>query len=210
MSAGIESEYTEHEFVVASSLVGQRPYYIAYWTALNHYGYTEQAPFTIFVATTARIKKTNVHGVNYQFVTINKRKFFGTKNHFIGNQKIIVSDKNKTIVDSLDHPEYCGGIAEVAKCLWNAKEDISFEKLIKYAQKIHNSTVIKRLGFLIDVLELQIPSSLYDQMKNLIGSGRSWLDPYSVKHKKSNLKWRLFVNVPIESILEAKSATQVI
>ena len=136
LSAGTESEYTEHEFVIASNLAGKKPYYIAYWTALNHYGYTEQTPFTVFVATTSRIASTNVHGVNYKFVTINKTKFFGTRNHFIGNKKIIISDKNKTIVDALDHPEYCGGIEEVAKCLWNAKDDVSFEKIINYSKKI--------------------------------------------------------------------------
>jgi len=207
LSAGVESEYTEHEFVVASNLAGKKTYYIAYWTALNHYGYTEQTPFTVFIATTSRIASTTIHGVNYKFVTINKKKFFGTRNHFIGNQKIRISDKNKTIVDSLDHPECCGGIAEVAKCLWNAKDDISFEKIVEYSQKMHNSTIIKRLGYLIDTLELEISSSLYDKMQNLIGEGRSWLDPHSTKNKKSRLKWKLFVNVPTETILEAKSTT---
>ncbi len=207
LSAGIKSEYTEHEFVIASNLTANKPYYIAYWTALNHYGYTEQTPFTIFVATTSRILNTNVHGVNYRFVTINKTKFFGTRNHFIGNKKIIISDKNKTIVDGLDHPEYCGGIEEVAKCLWNAKDDISFEKIIDYSRKIQNSTVIKRLGYLIDVLEIEVPSSLHHQMHDLVGSGYSLLNPYSTRNKKSNSKWKLFVNTSMSAILEAKSTT---
>lgn len=207
LSAGTESEYTEHEFVIASNLAEKKPYYIAYWTALNHYGYTEQTPFTVFVATTSRIASTSVHGVNYRFVTINKKKFFGTRNHFIGNKKIIISDKNKTIADALDHPEYCGGIDEVAKCLWRAKDEVSFDTIIKYSKKMQNSTIIKRLGYLIDILELKISPTIYNQMHNLIGLGRSWLDPYSTKNKKSNLKWKLFVNVPTESILEAKSTT---
>lgn len=207
LSAGTESEYTEHEFVIASNLAAKKQYYIAYWTALNHYGYTEQTPFTVFVATTSRIASTNVHGVNYKFVTINKKKFFGTRNHFIGNKKIIISDKNKTIADALDHPEYCGGIDEVAKCLWRAKDDVSFDTIIKYSKKMQNSTIIKRLGYLIDILELKISPSLYNQMRNLIGSGRSWLDPHSTKNKKSNLKWKLFVNTSIDAILEAKATT---
>lgn len=55
----------------------------------------------------------------------------------IVRQKIVIPEKEKTIVDALDHPEYCGGIEEVAKCLWNAKDDadISFEKILKYAKK---------------------------------------------------------------------------
>lgn len=207
LSSGTKSEYTEHEFVIASNLAEKKSYYIAYWTALNHYGYTEQTPFTVFVATTSRIANTNVHGVKYRFVTINKKKFFGTKNHFIGNKKIIISDKNKTIADALDHPEYCGGIEEVAKCLWRAKNDISFDTIIIYSKKMQNSTIIKRLGYLIDVLELKISSSIYNQMLNSINSGCSWLNPHSTKNKKSNLKWKLFVNTSVDNILEAKSTT---
>ena len=207
LSAGIESEYTEHEFVIASNLAAGKQYYIAYWTALNHYGYTEQTPFTVFVATTSRITSTNVHGVNYKFVTVNKTKFFGTRNHFIGNQKIIISNKSKTMADALDHPEHCGGIEEVAKCLWNAKDDVSFEKIVGYSKKMQNSTAIKRLGYLVDVLEIGVPSSLYGQMLNLVGSGHSLLNPHSAKNKKPNSKWKLFVNTPADAILEAKSAT---
>ena len=207
LSAGTKSEYTEHEFVIASNLAGKKSYYIAYWSALNHYGYTEQTPLTVFVATNSRIANTTVHGVKYRFITINKKKFFGTKNHFIGNKKIIISDKNKTIVDALDHPEYCGGIEEVAKCLWHAKEDISFDTIIKYSKKMQNSTIIKRLGYLIDVLEIKISPSLYNQMLNSIGSGRSLLNHHSTKNKKSNLKWKLFVNTSIDTLLEIKSAT---
>ena len=140
----------------------------------------EQTPFTVFVATILRISNINIHGVDYKFVTINKTKLFGTKSQMIVRQKIVISEKEKTIVDALDHPEYCGGIEEVAKCLWNAKDDadISFEKILKYAKKIQNSTVIKRLGYLIDVLEIDVPSNLYKQMHDMIGSGYSWLDPH--------------------------------
>jgi predicted transcriptional regulator of viral defense system len=207
LSAGTESEYTEHEFIIASDLVKDRPYYIAYWTALNHYRYTEQTPLTVFIATTSRTSNKNIHGVSYNFVTINKNKFFGTKNYFIGRHKIIISDKNKTLADALDHPEYCGGIDEVAKCLWNAKDDISFDKIINYAQEMDNSTIIKRLGYLIDVLKIKISPNLYSKMLHSINTGHSWLDPYSTKQKKSNPKWKLFVNISESSILEAKSTT---
>ena len=212
LSAGVKSEYTEHEFVIAADLAKKKSYYIAYWSALNYYGYTEQTPFTVFVATTCRIPSIKIHGVSYKFVTINKTKLFGTTNHMVVRQKIVISDKEKTIVDALDHPEYCGGIEEVAKCLWNARDDVSFAKIMAYAKKIKNSTVIKRLGYLIDVLGIDVPSDFYEQARGLIGSGRSWLDPHLTtittnKKKRSNMKWNLFVNVPAESLLEAKSTT---
>ncbi len=36
-----------HNFVIASHLV--EPYYIGYWSALNHYGFSEQIPKTTFI-----------------------------------------------------------------------------------------------------------------------------------------------------------------
>ena len=62
------------------------------------------------------------------------------------------------------------------------------------------------------MLEIDVPSDLYEQMRGSIGSGRSWLDPHLAaiatnKKKRSNMKWNLFVNVSAESLLEAKSTT---
>jgi predicted transcriptional regulator of viral defense system len=209
LSAGDESEYTEHEFVIASHLAKKGSYYISYWNALNYYGYTEQTPLTVFVATTHRLANIKIHGVRYKFVTIKKTKNFGTKNQMIVKNKIIISDREKTITDALDHPEYCGGIVEVAKCLWNASKDsnVSFDKIIKYAKRMENRTIIKRLGYLIDVLEIKIQPNLYKQMPRLISSGYSWFDTHSTitTKIKSNSKWKLFINIDTESILNVKN-----
>lgn len=126
LEAGVEAKYTEHEFVVGSHLV--EPYYIAYWSALNFYNLTEQTPFTVFIATTKRAKSRTILDVRYSFVTLGRKKFFGSSSVSIGSDRVNISDREKTLADALDHPEYCGGISEVAKCIWNAKDDISFER----------------------------------------------------------------------------------
>ena len=208
LSAGAESEYTEHEFVIAAYIAKNDSYYIAYWNGLNYYGYTEQTPSVVFVATTRRIPAITVHNIRYEFVTIVKNKLFGTNIQMIGRYKIQISDREKTIVDALDHPEYCGGIEHVAKCLWNATKnnEISIERIIEYARMVQNNTVIKRFGYLVDILEIKVPDILYKQMLNLIGSGYSLLDTHSIvpPEKSSNKRWKLIVNANYKSILECK------
>ena len=204
LDAGLESEYTEHEFIIASHLADKRPSYIAYWTALNHYGYTEQLPRVVISATTSRMPNPVVHGARYEFITITGTKFFGTRDHYIDHHKILISDKEKTMVDALDHPEYCGGIQEVAKCLWNARDELSFEKMISYSKQAKNSTVIKRLGYLIDLLDIKISDNLYRKMHDMIRAGYSPFNTFSKMRRKTNTKWRLFVNVPTEYILKEK------
>lgn len=200
LSAGVKGTYTEHEFVIASNLVN--PCYIGYWSALNHYGFTEQTPFTVFVVTIKRLKNRKILDVDYRFVTVNRKKFFGFTKVAVANSLVNISNKEKTIADSLDHPEYCGGIAEVTKCLWNARNQISFDRLVDYSIKMGNSVILKRLGYLSEILELKLPKGVASKISSNLGEGFSPLDPMTEKRGKYYTKWNLLLNIAKESFLE--------
>jgi len=97
-----KGKYTLHEFVIASYLV--EPYAISYWSALHHYGLTEQIPGTVFVQTPARKKKNlmEIFGVNYQIVRVKEDKFFGLRKEWIEENSVSITDKEKTIIDCLE------------------------------------------------------------------------------------------------------------
>jgi predicted transcriptional regulator of viral defense system len=198
LSAGVKSRYTEHEFVVASHLVS--PYYIAYWSALNFYGFTEQTPFTVFVATTRRVKNREVLNISYKFVTLSKRKFFGFEPTAVSTYKINVSDREKTLADALDHPEYCGGMVEVAKSLWNAKEELSIEKIADYAERMGNAAILKRFGYLVEVLDVDIDLEVLSKLRGMISRGMSAFDPTLPKKGRYDTRWNLLVNVSEETL----------
>ena len=182
-----KGKYALHEFLIASMLIS--PYTIAYWSALNHYGLTEQIPTTVFIQTTSRKKKQklNIFGVDYQIVRVSEKKFFGLKKEWIEENCIYITNKEKTIVDCLDKPQYCGGIIEVAKALKSRDYDI--EKLSEYAKKIGNSGVIRRLGYLTDVLSIDI------KLPEIKTRNYLYLDPTMPKNGKKNAKWRLIINL---------------
>ena len=202
LSAGVRSHYTEHEFVIASHLVS--PYYIAYWSALNFHGFTEQTPFTVFVATTRRTKNREVLNVKYNFVTLSKRKFFGFEPTAVSTYKINISDREKTLADALDHPEYCGGIPEAAKSLWNAKEKVSMKKIINYAERMGNTAIVKRLGHLVESLNINVDSEILSKMRRMISPGMSALDPTRTKKGTYNTRWNLLLNIPKETLEELR------
>ncbi|MEA2053572.1 MAG: type IV toxin-antitoxin system AbiEi family antitoxin [Candidatus Thermoplasmatota archaeon] len=190
--AGIKGEYTEHEFIIASLF---EPCYIAYWTALNYYGFTEQVPNKIFVAIRKRTNDREILGTKFKFVYISEKKFFGFNDISISNVSVRISDKEKTIVDCLDKPKYCGGIEEITKAIFFAKEEIDFGKLTNYAIKIGNNAVIKRLGFILDFLGVNSKN-----LKNKISDSYSILDPTKVKTGKYDSKWKVLVNVSEEEL----------
>jgi predicted transcriptional regulator of viral defense system len=202
LSAGVSAHYTEHEFVIASHLVS--PYYIAYWSALNFHGFTEQTPFTVFVATTKRTKNREVLNTKYNFVTLSKRKFFGFEPTAVSTYKINISDREKTLADALDHPEYCGGISEAAKSLWNAKEKVSMEKIVSYAERMRNTAIVKRLGYLLESLNINVDSEILSKMRGMISPGMSALDPTCPRKGTYNTRWNLLLNISKETLEELR------
>ncbi|MBA7532962.1 hypothetical protein ES705_25197 [subsurface metagenome] len=182
-----KGKYTLHEFVIGSLLV--EPYTIAYWSALNYYGLTEQIPTTVFIQTITRKFNTNpeVFGVQYKIVKIKKEKVFGIRKEWIEETQINITDKEKTIIDCMDKPQYCGGIIEVAKALKNNKFDR--KKLEEYAQRIGNSGVIRRLGYLCELLNIKIKLPKLNTRNYLL------LDPTMPEKVTKNARWRLLINL---------------
>ena len=182
-----KGKYTLHEFVIGSLLV--KPYVIAYWSALHFYGLTEQIPNTVFIQTTARKKKQEIEvfGVTYKVVKIKGTKFFGIRKEWIEETQINITDREKTIIDCLDKPQYCGGIVEVAKALRD--KNLNRQKLSEYAQRIGNSGVIRRLGYLSDFLGVHIALPAINTKNYLL------LDPTMPEKGTKDAKWRLILNL---------------
>ena len=181
-----KGKYTLHEFVIASYLVN--PYAISYWSALHHYGLTEQIPTTVFVQTPARKSKSamEIFGVNYQIVRVREEKFFGIRKEWIEETSVGITDKEKTIIDCLDKPQYAGGIIEVAKALKSSSLDR--ERLTEYALQIDNFAVVRRLGYLCEKMNVPINLPPPRSKKYLL------LDPTMPAEGKNDPKWRLVIN----------------
>ena len=188
--------YTVHSFVIASLLT--KPYYIGYWSALNYHGFTEQTPPCIYIASPKPKNSRKILNTEFRFVTVTTRKMFDVESVMIENNRpVSISSPEKTFVDCLDHPEHAGGIDEVAKALYFSKDELKLNKLARFAIKIGNSAVIKRLGYLAEVLQLE-EECLDILEKARIRKGYSVLDPLSPKKGRIKEKWSLIVNTPID------------
>lgn len=185
-----------HNFVVASHLV--EPYYIGYWSALNHYGFSEQIPRTTFIATTKPKMPLEIMDAGYYFVRIDKKKFFGFDEVELEGDKVNISSPEKTIADCLDHPEHSGGIDEVARSIYFSHEEMDFRKIYKFAEKMGNLTILKRLGYILEV------TGLFEKYKDLFSKfrpskGYPVLDSLSPRKGRYNSKWGLLVNLELRS-----------
>jgi len=152
--AGVEGYWSEYPWVIVPNLIDE--YYIGFWTAMNYWDMTEQIPNTVFIATTKRKRNLEFGNQKFQFVTLSKKKFFGfvrektNKNEFFN-----ISSREKTIVDGLMHPEYCGGIVEVTKSMWNSRKEVNWQIVYEMAEKVEINVVLKRLGYLLSILDIE-------------------------------------------------------
>jgi predicted transcriptional regulator of viral defense system len=190
--------YTVNQFLIASKLIA--PYYIGFWSMLHYYGYTEQLLNTVFVVSTKRKENLYLSGINYKFVKTTEKKMFGLIEIKIEDIPVKVSDKEKTLLDCLDHPEYCGGITEVVKGIWNARGEIDYEKMFEYAKKMSNSAIAKRLGYILEILELDKKMNI-KSLKKFISKGYSPLDPLLPKQGRYDSRWNILVNISKEELL---------
>ncbi len=190
---GAES-FIIHEFVVASHLA--KPYYIAYWSALNYHGLSDQIPKSTFIAATVKKMPLTVLYSNFVFVKISKKKFFGFEKAEIDGKKVNLSNINKTIADCLDHPEHAGGIEEVARAIYLNHNELDFKKIIGYAKRMGNLTILKRLGYILEKTGLEE----YKLLKDIrLSKGYGLLDTLALKRGTYNEKWKLLINAKIDA-----------
>ena len=190
LEAGTESRYSEHGFVIAHHLV--KPYYIGYLSALNYHGLSDRVSPVIYIVTTKRRRDRTILHTRLRFITVKETKMFGWEKTIISNTAIQISDPEKTVVDCLDRPEYGGGLDEIAKTIFYEHGSLNMPKLLSYAEKNGNKTVIKRLGYLLDHLKLTEYQPLFKEIK--LSQGYPKLDPMHPPNGTYNRKWGLLVN----------------
>ena len=193
MKAGPRGHWSEESLALISQLLKDRPYYVGYWTALNRYGLTEQIPWVTQVVVTHRRRPFEAVGTRYDFIKVGRLGEWQEEK--IAGRSVRLATREQLIIDCLSHPEYCGGLVEVAKALWNGRKEIDWKKLESKAAS-SNEAVARRLGFLLETLKLK-PLKLKCRL-----AGWRWLDPSREKKaiEKAH-KWKLLINMEPKALV---------
>ena len=199
--AGYEGYWTEEALAVIPHIIDM--YYVGFWTAMNYWGMTEQIPVTVFIAITKRKRDMGFAHQKFKFITLSKKKFFGYVQEKRNEINFNITSREKTIVDGLMHPEYCGGIAEVVKAMWNSRENVDWEKVLHMARKVKMSIVLRRLGYLLSILGIQ--RNISDIIKKEKFHGYQFLDPLGEKKRLGySDEFGLIINITRKELLRWK------
>lgn len=187
---------------VADGLMYPRPYYIGYYSALQIHELITQPALKEYIISPTRVhpKKQQIQDVSFEIIHYQESRFYGYKKNWIDDHtKVYCSDIEKTLIDCISKPQYAGGLEGIIKAIDKAQNRIKPKVLIEYAIKFNSQAVIKRLGYIMDKMDLY-PSE-QKILNALITDAYTRLDP-SLKIKgRFHRKWRIEDNVDLEELL---------
>ena len=193
----------EDPLLVANAVFA--PCYIGGWTACEHWDFTEQIFSDVVVFTTRRYnsRERRIQGINYIVNTISPKRFYGLKTVWQGAIKIAISDPSRTIIDIIDNPSIGGGIRNVTDMVneYFEGDERNDKTLIGYLSSFGNRVIYKRLGYLIEYLNINAPEIL-KICYELRSSGYSMLDPILPLKGKTIRRWNLRLNASLEGALK--------
>jgi len=144
--SSINKQWVLDDYKIVDYLLKQE-YYIGLYNAFNLHGFTEQIPNKLFVFNKKYSADRMILHYKFKFFKIKSEKLFG-----IIKNKYPYSDKERTIIDALDYPEYLGGLSEVIDRIKDAGFDK--DKLIDYSIRYNSNKIIKLVGMLTNSKEL--------------------------------------------------------
>jgi predicted transcriptional regulator of viral defense system len=202
---GSSAEYAGNPYLVARYLADHTPYFLSHASAMELHRMVTQPQLVIIVSSPKRIPKQTLHGTQFRFVLLKSKDFFGNTKHWVTKQESVeISDLERTILDGLRHPEYCGGITDVAKGLWMRHDDVRVAKLIDYAHRLGVGAIYRRLGYLLDLFGIGTDAER-QSLRTALTATYVPLDPSLPSEGSHTAKWRLQLNIPADELLGVRS-----
>jgi len=196
-------EYFPNWHLAAEAMVQPEKYYIGFYSALDIHGLITQPSLIEQVVTEKQIKPKirTVRNVKFEFITLNKKWFFGFEKTWIDDfNKVYCSDYEKTIIDCLYKPSYGGGIAEIVKAIYKIQNKINQRKILSYLDSINSQVVIKRFGFILQ--QLDILEFLRKDLINKISNSYTYLEPSLPEEGKYYSDWKIIDNADIQALVK--------
>ena len=200
---GRERAYMGNPLIVARELNNGAPYYLSHGTAMEIHGMVTQPRLVFHVTTLNNRRPITIMGAEFRFITSRQAFFFGLMDHWVTKQeRVRISDPERTIIDGLRMPEYCGGLTELAKGIWMKTKELNGGKLVDYALRMDIGAVIRRLGYLMELFQIGSPK-MRDPLRERLTETVVRLDPLLPAGGKFLRRWRLQLNVTPEELLAA-------
>lgn len=182
-----------NEFLIPAVFFPRKNYYIGYSTMFNYYGFTDQLFQTVYVINTSLCRAREICGVSYKFLKVQANRMYGIETIKIRDTDVMVSSKERTLVDLIYFNKPVGGISPAVEIVKKivSKQECDIRKLVEYAALFPNVTARKLMGVVLENLGIG-PSILRPLAKSVEDTALSSLT--GSRRGEINKKWRVIVD----------------
>jgi predicted transcriptional regulator of viral defense system len=115
-----------------------------------------------------------------------------------------VTTPERSLLDGLQHPEWCGGFGRVQEAWVRVRDTLDIEALVGLVDAMGVGLLRQRAGFVMETLGIQHPrlSEWASQAKRGGSSRLVGSEPFATLHDE---RWKLSINAPIDTLREATS-----
>jgi predicted transcriptional regulator of viral defense system len=141
------------EYLLASKLAEDAV--LAYHTAFDVLGFGHSLYYRIYYLTKKR--RSPMTHQSLQFIPLpqpvellrRKQEMFGVEKVERLGKKILVTGKERTLVDCFDHPEYAGGFEELYRCA-EKMPYLDYDTLLHYLELRAGKALFAKIGFYLE------------------------------------------------------------
>ncbi|MDD3534509.1 MAG: type IV toxin-antitoxin system AbiEi family antitoxin domain-containing protein [Candidatus Cloacimonetes bacterium] len=206
-----------HPFVMATNLF--TPSAVSHWSAMHHWGFTEQVPNIVTVMTTCKVMTPAMRrgagndclwetaGTRCRFIKVHEDRWFGIMNIWVDERfQVPIVDPERTVLELFIDPGAFGGITEALSVIEENVAGIDIEKLMEYAVVYGKAAPAARLGWVLE--KFGIDGKILDRLAGVIPSYYAPLEPGKPHRGKCSSRWKIIENIGINRGCHAEDGYQ--
>jgi len=142
-----KSKPAADKFLLGRKIV--RPYCFAYHSALEILGVANSAFYNaVYVTSPRKFRKFTYDGIDFKWIL--REQLSGCEPTIWTTARILVTNRERTIVDCIDRVDLAGGFEELYKSLLSMK-NVNSQKLYEYTKMENKKVLYHKLGFLLSL-----------------------------------------------------------
>ena len=175
-----------NRFQIASALHPSS--YVSHHTAFEYYGITDQIFYDVYVSSESRFHDFMFDGYTYHYVRSQFQDGVISP-QFGGDVK--VTDKERTIIDSIKDMNMIAGLEEVITCITSVI-GVDESKLMKYLEAYNSSFLYQKTGFIANEYQtyLKVSDQFIEECRKRVGNSKRYLTNGITEAAYAN-EWKL-------------------
>ena len=187
-----------NEFLLPPVLFPKGNYYVGYSTMYNYYGLTEQIFQTFYILNTSLQREREIGGIPFKLLKIPANRLYGLEKVKIRESQVIVSDRERTLIDLVYFPDPVGGLKKALEIFReiSLSNKIELKKLITYASIFPSVSTRKRIGFILE--KAGVTRNMLASLLKSVKNRNTLVTLYGSKTRKGKINntWKVILDDP--------------